>query len=167
MAARTSQKRSASTREAQERTPPSTVRRGKLSVPEDIIRAEAKKGFGVAWIALTVRNEPMDGNIEGKLMSGWVPLGADEYPKLLPPIVLPGRDKPLMIQRGGQILCRRPLADIEASKAALQAENMETLNSVNWNDGDNKVPQMGQRVTDVNQVKIERVVSSANAGFKE
>lgn len=165
MAARTSQKRAATTREAQERATPSTVRKGKLSVPDEIVAAEKRKGFDVAWIALSVHNHPLDGNVETKLMNGWEWIAADDYPRLVPP-VLPGRDKPMMIQRGGQILCRKRTEQVEADRGAVRAENMEALNSVNWSDGDNKVPQMGQRVTDVNQVKIERVVTS-NAGFKD
>lgn len=165
MVSRTSQKRQQNTREAQERAAPSTVRKGKLAVPDEIVAAEKKKGFDVAWIALSVHNHPLDGNVETKLMNGWAWIPADDYPRLVPP-TLPGRDKPMMIQRGGQILCRKPTEQVLADRAAVQAENMEALNSVNWSDGDNKVPQLGSRETLVNQTKIERVVTS-NAGFKD
>jgi hypothetical protein len=167
MAARNAQKRGAETREAQQRRAPGTRNRGKLDVPPDIIAAEKKKGFGVRWVAMSVHNQPLDGNVESRLMNGWSPVKADEYPKLLPPITLPGRDTPTIIQRGAQILCRKLLTEVEDDAESLRQENMRDLQSVNWNERDNDQKALGAREVLKNDVRIERVTSKSNAGFKE
>lgn len=167
MAKRAAQTRNMGNREAQERQAPATNYRKKLDIPNEIVKAEEKRGFGVRWIAMTVLNHPLDNNVESRFMTGWAPIGADEYPKLIPSIRLPGREAPQVITRGGQILCRKPLPDIAADRAAVTRETMEDLQSVNWNERDNSNKQLGARVVDANDLKIERVTSQSNASFKE
>jgi len=167
MAKRATQTRKMESREATERKAPGTRYKHKLFIPDEIIAAEKRKGFGVRWIAMTVHNHPLDNNVESRLMNGWQPLRADEYPKLLPPIVLPGREAPQIITRGGQILCRKPLVDIEADREEVRRETMDDLQSVNWSNKDNKTKELGDRVVDTNSVRIERVTSRSNAGFAD
>lgn len=167
MATRNAQKRGAGTREAQERRAYGTRNRGKLDVPPDIIAAEKKKGYGVRWIAMSVHNQPLDGNVETRLMNGWAPLKADEYPKLLPPITLPGRDAPTIIMRGAQILCRKLQSEIDLDREDLRRENARDLQSVNWSEKDNDHKELGGRTVLGNEVMIEQVSSKSNAGFKE
>lgn len=164
---RTAQTRNMGSREAQERKPPQTRYRKKLDVPDEIIKAEERKGFGVRWIAMTVHNHPLDNNVESRLMNGWAPISAADYPKLIPPIVLPGKEPPKIVTRGGQILCRKPLDEIKADREAVAQETKEDLQSVNWSNKDNRQKDLGDRVVDANSVRIERVTSRSNAGFAD
>jgi hypothetical protein len=167
MARRTAQSRNMTNRDAEAREAPAVTHRKKLDVPAEIKAAEAKRGFGIRWIAMSVHNQPLDNNVEARLMNGWAPIAASDYPKMVVQITLPGREAPTIIRRGGQMLCRKPQVDIDADREAVTRETMEDLQSVNWAERDNANKQLGARVVDANDLKIERVTSKSNAAFKE
>lgn len=153
---RAAEARGMESREAEQRRSVKTGYVGQLYFdPNDI-----PKGMRYRWKAMSVLNQPLDGNIQRAMMEGWKPVPADRHPLAVPPTI-PGRDPSTanIIVRGGQILMERPEKDVRADQEELRRENLRQLESVNWDSGLNEA----DRRTNVNQVGIE----SRGARFRE
>lgn len=158
--------RNSETRDANQRRMPQTRHVGNLSLPDSVLRDGKKRRVVFRWIAEAVNNQPHPNgmNVQGRLMNGWKPVMAEQYPDLCPPL-LPGQEQSAIIRRGGLILVEMPQHMYDDERQELTDRNIADLQQVNWADGpiDPRMP----REELVNRVDISQVETRPGPQFKE
>jgi len=137
---RSSETREAGTRAAKSREVPKTTHTSRFYIPKEVI----PKGMTYAWVAVAFDNSgtPNSDNWRNKYRAGWRPVPRNRHPELFPPVpnIGFGDDSDDLIKEGGQVLCEKPTADVNAAKRENERKSLEQMQGVSWTQGQNMNP---------------------------
>jgi hypothetical protein len=129
---RTASTRNAGSRAATQRATPQTTHTSQFYIPPEVI----PKGFTYRWVAVAhdSAGTPNQQNWQAKFTAGWRPVPRDRHLDMFPPIpnVGFGEDTSDVINRGGQILCEKPTAEVERDRAAIEAHSRQQMEAIDW-----------------------------------
>lgn len=138
--ARSAEARETKSRSAEARAVPKTIHTSRFYVPPSVW----PKGMTYAWVAVAHDSSgtPNADNWRNKYRNGWRPVPRTRHPDLFPmvPNVGFGDDTDDLIREGGQILCEKATAEVEADKAANEQRSIAQMQAIDWTQDVNANP---------------------------